>query len=146
MNWEIELICSLNYLLQEADCLPLLCRFSVLHFWPALFAKSLCTPVSCCSRSVYLFFFCKIPDHAYTIKIYKEPNKNIFSSLIAGQTWVALLDFLLTSQQMVSDKLRGLKNMCLKKRGLELNGFTQLLLCWLRSDVNVALRKVLIWF
>lgn len=58
------------------------------------------------------FTFLHSQDHACTIKIYKSQNKNILSSIIAGQTSLSLLDFIFTPQQIAPDKKSGAANKC----------------------------------
>lgn len=47
----------------------------------------------CSAAPAAAFIFLHSQDHACTTKIYNGQNKNIFSSVIAGQTSVSLLDW-----------------------------------------------------
>lgn len=92
------------------------------------------------------FTFLHSQDHARTTKIYKGQNKNILSSVIAGQTSVSLLDCIFALQQIASDKRRGAANKCLQSaRALMISywhslGFTDCTWPTMTSTLPLAIR------
>lgn len=66
----------------------------------------------CSAAPAAAFTFLHSQDHACTSKIYKSQNKNILSSIIAGQTSVSLLDCIFAPQQIAPDKRSGAANKC----------------------------------
>lgn len=66
----------------------------------------------CSAAPAAAFTFLHSQDHACTSKIYKSQNKNILSSILAGQTSVSLLDCIFAPQQIAPDKRSGAANKC----------------------------------
>lgn len=77
----------------------------------------------CSAARAAAFTFLHSQDHACTTKIYKSQNKNILSTIIAGQTSLSLLDFIFAPQQIAPDK-SGAANKCFESvQGLTIS-------CW----------------